>query len=149
MAAGDAAPVTVVADAREAERLGAKAQRWVTIEELFGAPRYGSLPDVVRDAVSREWERVFALHPADPAAAAQERRPGIEQGADAIEADEWQTQAAPIIEPILARAASDPEGLLDDLSSVYPDLKVDALTERLARVLFGADSWGRLTGGSE
>ena len=82
-------------------------------------------------------------------AAAQERRPGIEQGADAIEADEWQTLAAPIIEPILARAASDPEGLLDDLSSVYPDLKVDALTERLARVLFGADSWGRLTGGSE
>ena len=70
VAAGDAAPVTVVADAREIERIGANAQRYVTIEELFGAPRYGSLPDAVRDAVSREWERVLALHPADPEAAA-------------------------------------------------------------------------------
>ena len=70
VAAGEAAPVTVVADAREAERLGTKAQQYVTIEELFGAPRYGSLPDAVRETVSRKWERVFALHPADPEAAA-------------------------------------------------------------------------------
>ena len=70
VAAADAAPVTVVADAREAGRLGVKAHHAVTIEELFGAPRYGSLPDAVRDAVSREWERVLALHPADPEAAA-------------------------------------------------------------------------------
>ena len=41
----------------------------MAIEELFGAPRYGSLPDEVRDAVSREWEGVSALHPADPEAA--------------------------------------------------------------------------------
>ena len=68
--AGDAAPVTVVADAQEAERLPTSAQRYLTIEELFGAPRYGSLPDAVRDAVSREWERVSALHPADAEAAA-------------------------------------------------------------------------------
>ena len=79
-------------------------------------------------------------------AAAQDRRPAIEQVVDAIEADEWQTLAAPVIEPILARAATNPEGLLRDLEAVYPDLKVDALTERLARVLFVADSWGRLTG---
>ena len=70
MEAGAAAPVTVVADAQEAARLPTSAQRCLTIEELFGAPRYGSLPDAVRDAVSREWERVSALHPADPEAAA-------------------------------------------------------------------------------
>ena len=70
VAAADAGPVTVAADAREAERIEARAQHCVTIEELFGTPRYGSLPDEVRDAVSREWERVFALHPADPEAAA-------------------------------------------------------------------------------
>ena len=79
-------------------------------------------------------------------AAAQDRRPAIEQVVDAIEADEWQSLAAPVIEPILARAATNPEGLLRDLESVYPDLKVDALTERLARLLFVADCWGRLTG---
>ena len=45
-------------------------------------------------------------------AAAQERRPAIEQVVDAIEADEWQMLAAPVIEPILARAATNPEGLL-------------------------------------
>ena len=78
-------------------------------------------------------------------AAARDRRPAIEQVVDAIEADEWQTLAAPVIEPILARAASNPEGLLRDLVSVYPDLDTEALTERLARVLFVADSWGRLT----
>ena len=39
MEAGDAAPVTVVADAHEAERLSTSAQRYLTIEQLFGAPR--------------------------------------------------------------------------------------------------------------
>ena len=70
VAAAEAAPVTVAADARDAERREAQAQHCVTIEELFGTPRYGSLPDKVRDAVSREWERLLALHPADPEAAA-------------------------------------------------------------------------------
>ena len=69
VAAAEAAPVTVAADARDAERREAQAQHCVTIEELFGMPRYGSLPDEVRDAVSREWERLLALHPADPEAA--------------------------------------------------------------------------------
>lgn len=63
--------------------------------------------------------------------------------------DEWQRLAAPVIEPILTQAASDPEGMLRDLAFVYPNLSVDALTERLARLLFVADAWGRLTGESE
>ena len=79
-------------------------------------------------------------------AAAQDRQPAIEQVVDAIEADEWDSLAAPVIEPILARAATNPEGLLRDLESAYPNMRVDALTERLARILFVADTWGRLTG---
>lgn len=102
---------------------------------------------------SHRWRRRPSWRPRCGAAtssppAAQERQPAIERVVDAIEADEWQTLAAPVIEPILARAATNPEGLLRDLEAVYPDLKVDALTERLARVLFVADAWGRLTGGS-
>ena len=46
--------------------------------------------------------------------------------------------AAPVIEPILARASNDPEEFLRDLSSVYLELNLDVLTERLTRVLFGS-----------
>ena len=58
------------------------------------------------------------------------RAQAFEQVVDAIEADEWQMLAAPVLEPILARASSDPEGLLRDLSSVYPDLNVGRRAER-------------------
>ena len=64
MGAGDAAPVTVVADAQEAERLPISAQRYLTIEELFGAPRYGSLPDAVRDAPGSDGRILLASMPA-------------------------------------------------------------------------------------
>ena len=69
----------------------------------------------------------------------------LDQVLDAIDADEWQAMAAPLIEPILAKAASDPDGLLDDLAALYPELDAEALTEQLARVLFVADVWGQLS----
>ena len=69
----------------------------------------------------------------------------LERVMEAIDADDWRTLAAPLIEPILQRAQGDPETFLDDLAAIYPDLDADALTERLARVLFVADVWGRLT----
>lgn len=74
---------------------------------------------------------------ADPAAV-------LEQVLDAIDADEWQALAAPLIEPVLAKAARDPDGLLADLAALYPELDAGALTEQLARVLFVADVWGQL-----
>ena len=61
---------------------------------------------------------------------------------DSIDGEEWRDLAAPLIEPILQRAKTDPEGLLDDLAEVYPELDADALTEKLARVLFVADIYG-------
>ncbi len=67
--AGDTAPVTVVADADEAEQLD-PARRRFTVAEILGRPRYDSLPDRVRDALSRERDRVVGLHPADPEAVA-------------------------------------------------------------------------------
>ena len=42
----------------------------ITVAEVLGPPRYGSLPDHVRDALSRERARVTGLQPADPAAVA-------------------------------------------------------------------------------
>ena len=69
----------------------------------------------------------------------------LEQVLDAIDADEWQTLAAPLIEPILAQATSDPDGLLANLAALYPELDAEALTEQLARVLFVADVWGQIS----
>ena len=69
----------------------------------------------------------------------------LEQALDALDAGDWQALAAPLVEPVLARAAADPEGVLTDLASLYPELDTDALAEQLARLLFVAETWGRLT----
>ena len=85
------------------------------------------------------------------AAAAAARTAGTDALArivDAIDADEWRTLAAPIIEPVLRRAAEDPEALLADLAAACPDLDTDALEDRLARILFVADLHGREEGES-
>ena len=66
---GDTTPVTVVADAEEGARLE-PTHRPLTVAEVLGPPRYDSLPDHVRDALSRERDLVLGLHPADPAAIA-------------------------------------------------------------------------------
>ena len=67
--AGDTAPATVVADAGEAAGPAPTGGR-VTVAEILEPPRYGSLPDRVRDALSRERDRVMGLHPAAPEAVA-------------------------------------------------------------------------------
>ena len=66
---GDTTPVTIVADAEEGARLE-PARRPLTVAEVLGPPRYDSLPDHVRDALSRERDHLLGLHPADPAAIA-------------------------------------------------------------------------------
>ncbi len=66
---GDAAPVTVVADADEAVRLEPTRPHF-SVTEILRPPRYDSLPDHVRDALSRERGRVVGFHPADPEAVA-------------------------------------------------------------------------------
>ena len=62
---------------------------------------------------------------------------------DAIDADEWLALAAPLIEPVLRRAEEDPDALLANLATAYPDLDTGELADRLARTLFVADLWGR------
>ena len=65
---GDTGSLTVVADADEADGLEPGLGH-VTVAQTLGPPRYaGLLPDGVRDALSRERDRVLGLHPADPAA---------------------------------------------------------------------------------
>lgn len=93
---GDTGPLTVVADADEVEELE-PGRGHVTVAETLGPPRYaGVLPDGVRDALSRERDRILGLHPADPASVAAatwvevieglpwRRQPGERPGAPAV-----------------------------------------------------------------
>ncbi len=70
----------------------------------------------------------------------------LEQALDAIDAKDWQALGSPLIKPILDKAASDPEGLLSDLASLYPELDTAALEQQLAQILFATNVWERLQG---
>ncbi len=72
--------------------------------------------------------------------------PPLEQALDAIDGEDWQTLAKPLVKPILDQAMSDPESLMTDLAELYPELDTDAIEAQLTRVIFVADAWGRLSG---
>lgn len=63
---------------------------------------------------------------------------------DAIDGQEWQRLTSPLIQPILDRALSDPDELMSDLAGLYPELDAGALQTQLARIIFVADTLGRL-----
>ena len=97
---GDTAPVTVVAVAGEAAGL-APARRRLTVAELLGPPRYDSLPDRVRDALSRERDRVLGLHPADPEAVAAQAWLEVAAGLP------WRREVEERLDAVLFRQALD------------------------------------------
>ena len=68
----------------------------------------------------------------------------LPQVVDAIDGGTWERLAAPLIEPVLRRAKEDPDRLLDEIAEAFPAMDAEALTERLARILFVADVWGGL-----
>ena len=67
---GAAVPVTVVAGGDEAARLE-PARLHFSVAEILGPPRYDSLPDHVRDAVSRERDRVVGEASMPPRSSSQ------------------------------------------------------------------------------
>ena len=69
----------------------------------------------------------------------------LEQVVDAIDENEWEHLAAPLILPILKRAKSDPDSIAKDLASLYPEMDTDEMENKLARLLFIAGIWGRLS----
>ena len=100
---GDTTPVTVVAAAEEGARLE-PARRHLTVTEILGPPRYDSLPDHVRDALSRERDRVLGLHPADPVAIA------AQAWIEVMEAVPWRrSPAGPLAAPRELRRTLDRE----------------------------------------
>lgn len=63
---------------------------------------------------------------------------------NAIDAEDWKAIASPAVQPLLARAKSDPEVLMADIAALYPELDTTAIEAQLTQIIFVADTWERL-----
>lgn len=79
-----------------------------------------------------------------PGATLAERDEPLIAALDAVDAEDWEKLASPLIQPILDRAKSDPEDLMSDIAALYPELDADAIEAQLTQILFVADTWERL-----
>lgn len=118
------------------------------VRDRLGLSRPSDDDDVLGPAATASRRQPPAgLDSASLAAARADEVDSLTRIVDAIDADEWRTLTAPLIEPVLRRATDNPDALLADLATAYPDLATDDLADRLARILFVADLWGRASEG--
>ena len=68
----------------------------------------------------------------------------LEQALDAIDAEDWEKLASPLVQPIIKQAVSEPETMLEDLAELYPELNATSLEEQLQRLVFVSDIVARL-----
>lgn len=92
-----------------------------------------------------------AAQPATPAAEFAEGDVAPDQDAldaalDALSADALNADAQAMLAPLLKRIAKgvQPDELLGTLAELYPEMDATGLQERLARMIFVANLWGRL-----
>lgn len=92
-----------------------------------------------------------AAQPATPAAEFAEGDVAPDQDAldaalDALSADALNADAQAMLAPMLKRIAkgAKPDELLGTLAELYPEMDATGLQERLARMIFVANLWGRL-----
>ncbi len=89
-------------------------------------------------AVARAKARVTALN--------DDTLSPLERALDAIDVEDWDALAEPLVKPVLDAARLAPESLMADLAGLYPSLDAAALEAQLERIVFVADAWGRLSG---
>ena len=92
-----------------------------------------------------------AAQPATPAAEFAEGDVAPDQDAldaalDALSADAMNADAQAMLAPLLKRIAKgvQPDALLGTLAELYPEMDATGLQERLARMIFVGNLWGRL-----
>jgi phage gp29-like protein len=92
-----------------------------------------------------------AAQPAAPAAEFAEGEEAPDQDAldaalDALSTDAMNADAQAMLAPLLKRIAkgAKPDELLGTLAELYPEMDATSLQERLARMIFVANLWGRL-----
>lgn len=67
----------------------------------------------------------------------------------ALDAGTLNTVASALLTPVLTLAQTQPEALLGQLAELYPQMDDSLLQEQLARLLFVAETWGRLNANAE
>jgi phage gp29-like protein len=68
----------------------------------------------------------------------------IEQALDALSAGELNTDMVSVLKPLMVLAEQDPDGLGAKLGTIWPQMDDEALTERIAQVMFVAELWGQV-----
>ena len=69
----------------------------------------------------------------------------LDKALDALILHDQSALLEPLLRPLIELARTDPDGFLGRMAEQYQDMDSDALAERLARVLFVANTWGRLS----
>lgn len=142
-------------EVEQPEDLNSAAERDSKIAQAHGVRM---TIESVNEIYPGDWERAGAaetgqpLNPGPaPALAAFAQIEDIRDPADLADrlmatlADaELQGQMEAVLAPILRQADEAPDALLAELGSHYPDMDASQLTETLARILFVAETWGRL-----
>ena len=82
----------------------------------------------------------------DPTAMPDDQQ-ALDHVLESLDDSEVQDQAEALLKPVLELIRNTgPEAALARLAEVYPDMDDAALTERLARLIFIAETWGRING---
>lgn len=68
----------------------------------------------------------------------------IEHALNALSAGELNTDMVTVLKPLLDLAEQDPDGLGVKLGTIWPQMDDQALTERIAQVMFVAELWGQV-----
>jgi len=138
-------------DTADQEDLDAKSARDKTIFDMGFRPSL----DYINSTYGGDW---VAIEPADAkekktataAAKTTTNRPadplgdGLDQLMDALTPDDLNAQAEALLAPIMAMAEEAPDQLLGRLADLYPEMDIEQLQERLARILFVAEIKGQL-----
>lgn len=82
--------------------------------------------------------------------AGNEAQDALDRAIDGVSDADLQGQVEAMLEPVFAAIRSDgPEAALARLAELYPQMDYAALQERLARMIFVSEVWGRLNAGSD
>lgn len=74
-----------------------------------------------------------------------EDQAALDRAIQLFNAADYSQVMLPLLKPLLSMIDTSPEQALTRLSDAYPDMDQGALAEKLTRMLFVADTWGRLT----
>ncbi len=94
--------------------------------------------------------RQLATLTADPAADVDDGQAQLDAVMAAVSGEEWGKVMAPILQPVIAAIIKDgPEAAMANAAALYPQMNSDALAELLARAMFLADTWGRISANAD